>query len=128
MGSVRIARLNEQFKREVSELIRTRVRDHRVGVVTVTAVEVARDLGSARVYVRTLGGEAEAEETLQGLLAAAPFMRRELGRVLRLRAIPELRFMIDRSMEHARRIEEVLQETDIPEEELEGDPAESEDA
>jgi len=128
MGSVRIARLNEQFKREVSELIRTRVRDHRVGVVTVTAVEVARDLGSARVYVRTLGGDGEAEETLQGLLAAAPFMRRELGRVLRLRAIPELRFMIDRSMEHARRIEEVLQETEIPEEELEEDPSASEES
>ena len=116
MSSVRIARLNEQFKREISELIRVRVRDHRVGVVTVTAVEVARDLGSARVYVRTLGGDSDAEETLQGLLAAAPFMRGELGRILRLRSIPELRFLIDRSMEHARRIEEVLQEVDIPDE------------
>ena len=117
MASKRVARLNEQLKRELSELIRTQVRDRRVGVVTVTAVEMASDLGSARVFVRIIGDEAEFKETLAGLEAAAPFLRGLLGRILHIRRIPELRFREDRSMEHARRIEQLLSEVDVPEEE-----------
>ena len=117
MASKRVARLNEQLKRELSELIRTQVRDPRVGVVTVTAVEMASDLGSARVFVRIIGDEAEFKETLAGLEAAAPFLRGLLGRILHIRRIPELRFREDRSMEHARRIEQLLSEVDVPEEE-----------
>jgi ribosome-binding factor A len=88
-----------------------------VGVVTVTAVEMASDLGSARVFVRIIGDEAEFKETLAGLEAAAPFLRGLLGRILHIRRIPELRFREDRSMEHARRIEQLLSEVDVPEEE-----------
>jgi ribosome-binding factor A len=117
MASRRLARLNEQLKRELSEMIRTQVRDPRVGVVTVTGVEVASDLGSARVFVRVIGNRAELVETLAGLEAAAPFLRGLLGRVLHVRRIPELRFREDRSMEHARRIEQVLSEVVVPEEE-----------
>lgn len=117
MASRRLARLNEQLKRELSEMIRTQVRDPRVGVVTVTGVEVASDLGSARVFVRVIGNCAELVETLAGLEAAAPFLRGLLGRVLHVRRIPELRFREDRSMEHARRIEQVLSEVVVPEEE-----------
>ncbi len=106
--SKRIARFNEQLKRELSELIRTEVRDPRVGVVTITGVDTAGDLGSAKVYVRVLGGGEELTSTLEGLTAAAPFLRTTLGRLLRVRRIPELRFREDRSYEHARRIEEVL--------------------
>ncbi len=117
MASRRLARLNEQLKRELSEMIRTQVRDPRVGVVTVTGVEVASDLGSARVFVRVIGNRAELVETLAGLEAAAPFLRGLLGRVLHVRRVPELRFREDRSMEHARRIEQVLSEVVVPEEE-----------
>ncbi|HIF22596.1 MAG TPA: 30S ribosome-binding factor RbfA [Gemmatimonadetes bacterium] len=117
MASRRLARLNEQLKRELSEMIRTQVRDPRVGVVTVTGVEVASDLGSARVFVRVIGDRAELVETLAGLEAAAPFLRGLLGRVLHVRRVPELRFREDRSMEHARRIEQVLSEVVVPEEE-----------
>jgi len=117
MASKRVARLNEQLKRELSEIIRTQVRDPRVGVITVTAVEMASDLGSARVFVRIIGDEAEFKETLAGLEAAAPFLRGLLGRILHIRRIPELRFREDRSMEHARRIEQLLSEVDVPEEE-----------
>jgi len=124
MASKRIARLNEQLKRELSELIRTQVRDPRVGVVTVTAVEMASDLGSARVFVRIIGDQSEFKETLAGLDAAAPFLRGVLGRLLHIRRIPELRFREDRSMEHARRIEEILLEIVVPEDETieEADP------
>ncbi len=108
MVTKRLARLNEQLKREVSELVLRKVRDPRVGLVTITSVEVAGDLGSARVYVRTQNPNDEVNESLAGLEAAAPFLRRELGRSLHLRRVPELRFQQDHSLDQARRIEEIL--------------------
>ena len=108
MITKRLARLNEQLKREVSELVLRKVRDPRVGLVTITSVEVAGDLGSARVYVRTQDPNDELNESLAGLEAAAPFLRRELGRSLHLRRVPELRFQQDHSLDQARRIEEIL--------------------
>ena len=108
MSRRRLERLNEQLKRELSELIRVDVRDPRVGPVTVTAVELAADYGSARIFVRTVGGPDAMAETLEGLHAASPFLRGTLGRILKLRRIPELRFQEDRSLEHARRIDEIL--------------------
>jgi len=104
----RLARLNEQLKRELSELIRTQVRDPRVGIATITGVEVAADLGSAKVYVREMGGDDELAQTLEGLHAAAPFLRTMLGRCMHIRRVPELRFREDRSYLGARRIAEVL--------------------
>lgn len=112
--SKRLARLNEQLKREISALIRTQVRDPRVGLVTVTNVEVAADLGSARVRVGLTGTDAEQKETLTGLEAAAPFLRHGLGQMLSIRHIPELRFLQDHSLEHALRIEQLLSEV-LPE-------------
>ena len=109
-GRKRLARLNEQLRRELSELIQRQVRDPRVGHVTITGVDVARDLGSAKVYVRTGGTSEEMSVTLEGLAAAAPFLRTALGRTLHVRKMPELRFQPDRSYEHAQRIEQVLSE------------------
>ena len=108
--SRRLARFAEQLRRELSELIRLEVRDPRVGTVTITGVEVAGDLGSAQVFVRALGGSAELDRSLEGLEAAAPFLRTALGKVLHVRRVPELRFRPDRSFEGAQRIEEVLAE------------------
>ena len=113
--SKRRARLNEQLKRELTHLIRTQVRDPRVGIVTITGVEVAADLGSARIFVREVGGGEGLAETLEGLDAAAPFLRTLLGKILHIRRIPELRFREDRSYDGARRIEEVLLDV-LPEE------------
>ena len=110
----RLARLNEQLKREVSELVRRKVRDPRVGPVTITSIEVAGDLGSARVYVRPQSPNDELSESLAGLEAAAPFLRRELGRSLHLRRVPELRFQQDHSIDQAHRIEEILSDVLSP--------------
>ena len=112
--SKRLARLNEQLKREISALVRSSVRDPRVGLVTVTNVETAADLGSARVRVRITGDDKERKEALAGLQAAAPFVRRELGQMLSIRHIPELRFSEDHSLEHSLRIERLLSEV-LPE-------------
>jgi ribosome-binding factor A len=127
VASKRLARLNEQLKREIAHLVRTGVRDPRVGVVTITGVEVARDLGSARVYVRTLGEEPERAEALVALNAAGPFLRRTLGQTLHIRRIPELRFQEDRSLEQALRIERILSDVipdELPEEAPEDDESE----
>ena len=121
--SKRLARLNEQLKRELSALIRTQVRDPRVGLVTVTNVQVATDLGSARVRVRVMGTDAERKESLAGLDAAAAFLRHSLGQILTIRHIPELRFMEDHSLEHALRIDQILSEV-LPEGAGEDDAAE----
>lgn len=115
MASRRIERLNEQLKREITILVREEVRDPRIGMVTVTAVEASADLSVARVFVSVMGeGEGDREESLEGLRAAAPFIRTELGKRLHVRRVPELRFELDRSLEYAQRIERLLQEA-LPE-------------
>ena len=108
MAGLRIKRLNEQLKREIAEILLGEVKDPRVGPVTVTAVSAAPDLTLARVFVHPLGSDEERRETLAGLRAAAPFIRAELGRRLTIRRAPEVRFEIDESIEHARRIERLL--------------------
>ena len=122
----RNARLNEQFKREIAHVISVKVRDPRVGRVLITEARVTNDSSLVRVFFRSLeegsgvGEDALLEEgrhldeALEGLEAAAPFIRRELGKVLRIRRIPELRFMHDTTFDSAKRIEQVLMEV-LPE-------------
>ncbi len=105
----RLARLNEQFRREITAILRRAVRDPRVQDVVVNSVEVTSDLWLARVYVRVGGEDRERREALQGLEAAANFVRRELAAaVLHIRRIPELRFLEDKTLAKAHRIEEIL--------------------
>lgn len=110
MASRRLARLNEQLKRELSDIIRTEVADPRVGLVTVTGVDASPDLYSAKVWIRTLGEEEEQEEAVEGLKAAAAYIRRELGQRMRTRRVPELHFEFDPTLDRAMRIEAILDE------------------
>jgi ribosome-binding factor A len=110
MASRRVQRLNEQLKRELAVRLRTELRDPRIQGVTVTAVRTAPDLTHARVLVRVLGDDAARGEALQGLDAAAPYLRKALGQALHIRRVPELSFEIDASLERAARIEELLDE------------------
>jgi len=110
MASRRVARLNEQLKREITELLREGVRDPRIGFVTITSVSVTPDLSFARVRVVASSEEPERANTLAGLRAAAPYLRSEIGRRLHIRRAPELRFEEDRGLEHAMRIERLLHE------------------
>ena len=93
----RRARLNQQFRREITEILLKSVRDPRVQDVVVNSVEVTADLWLARVYVRVGGDDAERAEALLGLDAAANFVRRELAGVLHIRRMPELRFLEDKT-------------------------------
>ncbi|MEX2583073.1 MAG: 30S ribosome-binding factor RbfA [Gemmatimonadota bacterium] len=118
----RTDRLNEQLRQEISLVIRDEVRDPRVGIATITAVETSPELDHARVYLTTLGEDEAKEEALAGLRSAAPFIRGQLGRRLHMRRIPELHFQIDRKLENALRIEQLLREALPDEAESSGDP------
>jgi ribosome-binding factor A len=129
MPSRRIARLNEQVKREIMALLREEARDPRIGMPTLTGVEISPDLSHAKVFYTAPGDDAERAETLAGLRAAAPFLRTELGRRLHVRRIPELHFHEDRTLAHALHIERLLREAlppDAPRPEPEPEPEDDE--
>lgn len=106
----RTLRIGEQIRRELAELVR-KVKDPRVGNVTFGEVEVSKDLVHAKVFFTVLGAEAEqARETGKGLNHAAGFLRRELGRVMRLRVVPELRFVYDDTQEKGARLSALIDE------------------
>ena len=111
----RTDRINEQLKQEISMIVRDEVRDPRVGLATITAVQASPELDHAKVYVTSLGDEEEREEILTGLRSAAPFIRKELGARLHMRRIPELHFEADRVLAEAMRIEQLLREALPPE-------------
>lgn len=106
----RTDRLNELLREEVAVLVRDAVRDPRVGLATVTAVETSPELDHAKVYITTLADDAERAEMLVGLRSAAPFIRSQLSKRLHMRRIPELHFEIDRQLDEAMRIEALLRE------------------
>ncbi len=97
-------RVADQIQKDLSGLIRTRVKDPRVGMITITWVEVAADYAHAKVFVSSLLGEDSLQQTLKGLHEAAGFLRRELGRGLKLRVTPQLHFVEDPSIERGARM------------------------
>ena len=108
-GHRRVERLNEQFRRELMDILQNQVRDPRVGSVTITAVEVTPDLYHAKVYLTALDPDVR-EDTMLGLHAAGAYIRREIGQRLHIRRAPELHFVWDETLENAQRIEKLLSE------------------
>ena len=101
-------RIGERIQAELARLIRENLRDPRVGFVTLTGVEVSGDLRHAKIFISVLGDGLE--DTLHALEHATPFLKRELGRTAGLKFTPTLRFLEDRSIRGARRIEDLLDE------------------
>ena len=106
--SRRTERLAEQIREQVAEIISRDLKDPRIGFVTVTRVWLTGDLRSAKVCVGVLGESAQREETLGSLRRAAGFVRRELGRRIRLRHTPELTFQYDSGLDATDRVVELL--------------------
>lgn len=107
-ASHRPERVAEAIRQTVAAFLTGNVRDPRVGFVTVTAVLVSKDLSHARVRVSVMGTDEEKTKSLEGLTSAAGFLRAQLARELALRLTPELRFELDRGLEHAQQIDRVL--------------------
>ncbi len=101
-------RVAEQLQRELAELIRDYVKDPRLGPVTVTRADVSRDLGWADVHVAFLADTSECEQRLAILSGAAGFLRRQLGRRMRIRTVPQLRFHYDQSLDDAQHMDRLI--------------------
>jgi ribosome-binding factor A len=110
MPSSRPARVGDQIRVEIADLLAREVHDPGIGFVTVTHVNVTPDLQQARVYYTSLGDDKARRESQRALQRATPFLRRQLGRRLRLRRVPELQFHFDESVERQDRIERILQD------------------
>ncbi|MCK6257053.1 30S ribosome-binding factor RbfA [Fictibacillus sp. WQ 8-8] len=111
MSKIRSNRIGEQMKKELGDIIGRKLKDPRIGFVTVTGVEVTGDLQQATVYISVFGDDAQKEQTLRGLAKASGFIRTEIGKRIRLRKTPEISFKFDESIEYGSRIETLL--TDI---------------
>lgn len=109
MAKIRVGRVSEQIKKELSLLIQAELKDPRIGFITVTGVETTNDLSQARVYLSVLGNDEQKEATLKALGSATGFLRSELGKRMKLRHTPELIFKFDSSIEYGSRIEALLE-------------------
>jgi ribosome-binding factor A len=108
MQGKRLDRVNQLIKEEISTLLQRELKDPRLGFVTVTEVEVSRDLRQAKIFVSVLGEDAQWKASLAALDSARGFIRNWLRQHLDLRVTPELDFRADRSLEHAARIQTLL--------------------
>jgi ribosome-binding factor A len=107
-SSRRPEQVAETLRQVITEALAREVRDPRVGFVTVTGVLVTNELSHARVLVSVPGEDAEKTRALEGLQSAAGFLRSRAARTLTTRSVPELHFELDRGLEHAARINELL--------------------
>ena len=112
--SARTSRIADQIQREVAELVRTEVRDPRVGMVTLTGVELSRDQSHAKVFFTVLGPKSAVDEAQEGLQRAAGFLRSQLAHRLTIRKVPELHFAFDESVERGVRLSRLIDEAVKP--------------
>ena len=109
MRSYRKERLGERIKQLIGELILSQTKDPRIGLVTITSVQVAPDFTAAKVYFTVMGDDAVRAETRKGLESAKNFLKKTVGRELKLRQVPDLRFEYDDALDRAMRIEEMIE-------------------
>ncbi len=110
MSDVRVRKLQEFIKQEVSQMLMRGMKDPRIGFTTVTDVEVTGDLRQAKIYVSLFGSDKEKADTLQALKHARGHVRSELGKILNLRHVPEIDFNKDTSLDYSMHIESLINE------------------
>ncbi|GIK24520.1 MAG: 30S ribosome-binding factor RbfA [Rhodocyclales bacterium] len=106
----RSSRVAEQVQRELAELIRLELKDPRIGLVTITGVELTPDYAHAKVFYTTLADPSARQGIDAGLRRASGFLRRELGRRIRIHTLPELHFVFDESVERGDRLSRLIDE------------------
>ena len=105
---LRIEKLQELIKQEMSKMLLKELKDPRIGFVTVTDVEMTGDLREAKIYVSVMGGDDQVKSSLDGLNSALGFIRREIGQRVRLRFTPEISFALDTSLDYGDHIQKLL--------------------
>lgn len=108
MAKIRVGRVGEQIKKEISQIIQSELKDPRIGFITVTGVDVTNDFSQAKVYLSVMGSDEQKEETLKTLGRSTGFIRAELGKRIRMRKIPEILFKFDTSIDYGSKIEALL--------------------
>lgn len=108
--NMRAERVGEQMKKELMDIINNKLKDPRVGFLTITDVQPTNDLSLAKVYLTVLGNDKEREATFKGLEKAKGFIKSEIGQRMRLRIVPDLQFEYDESIEYGNRIERLIQD------------------
>ena len=104
----RSRRIAEQVQRELSDIVRLELKDPRVGMITITDVEVTDDQSHAKVFFTVLGDEARIASAAAGLKHASGFLRSELARRMKLRSVPQLQFKHDESVERGMRLSQLI--------------------
>lgn len=127
-NSIKNTRINMEVHRELSEIIRTEIKDPRVSaaMITVVAVEVTPDLKYCKAYISVLGGDEAAQNAVTGLKNAVGYIRRELARRINLRNTPEISFVLDQSIEYGVNMSRLIDEVtkDLKDEEPDGEEQE----
>ena len=103
-------RVSEQIRRELADLIRSELKDPRVGMISITDVEVTADYAHAKVFFSTLAGREHLAEVMTGLQKASGFLRRELGKRISIHMTPQLHFVFDQSLERGADLSKLIQE------------------
>ncbi len=109
-GFDRRDRICEQIRRELAELIRTELKDPRVGMVSITGVEISADYAHAKVFFSSMSGREHLDSVLAGLNQASGFLRRELGRRITIHNTPQLHFVYDESLERGADLSKLIQQ------------------
>ncbi len=110
-NSIKNTRVNAEVLRELSNILRSGIKDPRVAPMTsVVAVEVAPDLKTCKAYISVLGDEKMQKDTIRGLQSAEGYIRRELARTINMRNTPEIRFIVDQSIEYGVNISKKIDE------------------
>ncbi len=111
-NSSRVQRVADQIQKEMAGLIQSEMKDPRIGMVTVTAVDISRDLAVADLFITRLGENSaeEKKQTVQILDQASGFLRSRLARLVKLRLVPQLRFHYDESIERGRYLSSLIDE------------------
>lgn len=109
-GFMRRDRICEQIRRELAEVIRTELRDPRVGMISLTEVHISADYAHAKVYFSSLSGSEHLDSIQLGLHKASGFLRSELGKRIRIHTTPQLHFIFDESLERGAQLSKLINE------------------
>lgn len=110
-GQSRIVRVNDEMQKEISQIINFELKDPRLdGLITVVNVDTTKDLSYSKVYVSVLGDDEKKKEVLEGLVSSQGYIRREIAKRINLRVTPEIKFLLDDSIEYSMKMAKLIKE------------------